>query len=512
MIRQLLVLVFLTLSILSTAQPFRYSSSIFNQVDTLEDIEYASADWLNNPISFLADYNIHEGEAKTAKRPLFMDIFIPHGDTLSKRPALIFAHSGGFLIGSRKNEDMLALCDSFARRGYVTATIDYRSGMGVTLTRYLGIFISHISLAEENGIRAFYRATQDSRAAIRFLKHNADLYGIDTSKIYMVGSSAGGFVALNNLYMNQSEEIPPEALIAPTLGNLDTVGVQGYGSTANSIVSMWGAFQGPELIENDTTPVFLIHGEDDDVVPFKKGMPLATLIPDIDQVSFTVPESYGSFCIDTALINRGVKHQTYFVKDRKHEFYGVATGKFGVDGPNEYWDTIQWKISDFLFNQFKPVADFDFSTDKLTLTCTNTSTEMYYAVWDFGDGTTESGNQVTHTYTAPGNYSVQITVYNSNLACDTLIKSIAIGNPVFTGDKWINDFKIYPNPVTGVIYINGITESYTATIYNILGQQQVKIKNTDIKTISVEMLQNGFYILEIKVGNDKLFRKFLKEK
>lgn len=207
-----------------------------------------------------------------------------------------------------------------------------------------------------------------------------------------------------------------------------------------------------------------------------------------------------------------MKHQTYFVKDRKHEFYGVATGKFGVDGPNEYWDTINRKISDFLLNQFKPIADFDFSTDELTLNCTNTSSEIYYAEWDFGDGFAESGNQVTHSYTAPGNYSVQITGYNSNLACDTLTKSITIGNPVFTRDKWINDFKIYPNPVTNVIYINGITESCTATIYNLLGQQQVKITNTDNKIINVEMLQNGFYILEINVGNDKLFRKFLKEK
>ena len=99
---------------------------------------------------------------------------------------------------------MVAMCDSFARKGYVTATIDYRLGMGATVNWFLGIPFG-IQVNEINGYRAAYRGMQDTRAAIRFLKHNADIYGIDTSKIYVTGSSAGGILALNNIYLDKNE-------------------------------------------------------------------------------------------------------------------------------------------------------------------------------------------------------------------------------------------------------------------------------------------------------------------
>jgi len=493
----------------SMSQPFRYKNSVFSKVDILKNVEYASAPWLNNPIILLADYNIHDGENKTTDKPLLMDIFMPNSDTLQKRPAIIFAHSGGLLIGTRHNDDMIAMCDSFTRKGYVTATIDYRMGMGATVTRFLGIIIG-IRVNEKNGYRAFYRAMQDSRAAIRFLKKNASLYGIDTTKIYFTGSSSGAILAIQNLYLDKQVEVSTDAFSTPSLGEMDDIGEPGFGAKANATVAMWGALQNPELIENESTPLFLIHGANDDIVPFKKGMPLGNIVSPNPAISLTLSEMYGSFCIDTALNNRNIYRETYFVEGKKHEFYGVDTGMFPPDGPNTYWDTVQWKISTFLFERFRPKANFSNEIQNLTANFMNTSSEINKANWDFGDGTSGTGNQVSHSYSKPGIYNVQITAFNQNLACDTLTKQIVVDINSPVENLILNEIKIYPNPVTDWINIEGIHSKFDIKIYNSEGKVLFIQKNIINNQISVNFLNKGIYFLELVVNEQKIFRRFIK--
>ncbi|WP_346857702.1 T9SS type A sorting domain-containing protein [uncultured Draconibacterium sp.] len=504
----LLFIAFLLFTFSSFAQ-LRYTQTVFNKVDTIKDMEFAQSDWLNNMVSLLADYNIHNGESKTIERPLYMDIYSPHDDTVSKRPAILFGFSGGFLKGSRHNDDMIAFCDSFARRGYVTANFDYRIGMGADVTMVFGIPI-HVSISERNGARTVYRAVQDSRAAIRFLKHNANEFGIDTTKIYLAGSSAGGFVALHNLYMDKPDEIPPFALGSPTLGNLDTVGIQGYDGRANAIVSMWGALQTPDLIENEQRPALLIHGEEDDVVYFKKGVPLKTLIPDLDALDFNIPETYGGYCIDTALINRNIPHNTYFVPGKKHEFYGVKTGNFGDNGPNQYWDTVQWKISDFLFEQFKPIAEFEYDVQELTLNCFDNTANSTLSEWDFGDETIGNGSTVSHSFHSPGYYKIILSSCNANMACDTLSQIVAIGNPTQVQTSFAPQIKLFPNPAIDQLHISGIAENSRIEIIDLLGRTAIVANLSDSKTVDVSLLNTGIYILKIEREAGTYVQKFQK--
>jgi len=506
--KQFITFVFILFTYLSFGQ-LRYTETIFDKCDTLKDVEFAQTDWLNNMVSLLAEYNVHSGENKSETRPLFMDIYTPKNDTVSKRPAILFGFSGGFLKGSRHNEDMIAFCDSFARRGYVTANYDYRIGMGADVSTFFGIPIA-VSVSEKNGARTVYRAVQDSRAAIRYLKSRADELGIDTTKIYMIGSSAGGFVALHNLYMDKPSEIPEFALQAPSLGNLDTVGVQGFDGRANAIVSMWGALQTPDLIENEQRPALLIHGEDDDVVYFKKGMPLKTLIPDYNEINFQVPETYGGYCIDTALTNRNIPHSTYFVPNKKHEFYGVRTGNFGEDGPNQYWDTVQWKISDFLFDIFKPEAEFDFDVQELTLSCSDMTVNSTYSEWDLGDNTIETGSTILHTFTTPGFYKIKLTTCNSNMACDTLTQNIKIGNATDYETAFVTQVKIYPNPVKSKLNIAGVEENSRIEIIDIWGRTQNIVRTANPSTIDVSSLPSGIYIIKIEAFSGIFIQKFQK--
>lgn len=500
----------------SLAQPFRYIESVFPETDTVKNVMFATAPWLNNHILLAGDIQLHAGENITEDRPLLMDIFLPKNDSVLKRPAILFAHAGGFLLGSRKNDDMIALCDSFARRGFVTATFDYRIGMGSTVTTFLGIIL-HVSVNPKNAKRSVYRAIQDSRAAIRFLKQNAGLYGIDTTKIYMAGSSAGGFVALHNIYMNTEKEISPEIFDSPELGGLDSIGIKGFNANPNAAISMWGALQNTDLIEDNQTPVFLIHGESDEIVPFKTGIPLESLVPDIAALEYNMIETYGSFCIDTALSNRGIAHETYFVPDKNHEFYGVNTGMFPETGPNQYWDTIQNKIAVFLFNQFKPTAKYEFTTQNLTANFLNTSASSFYTEWDFGDGNSKTGVSVMHTFLQKGEYKALLKTCNDNLACDTISKWVKVGidNPddstnVTTEIFKNSQFRVFPNPAREKIYISGTPQNYSAAIYNSFGIEIKKIKNSTNTSIDISQFKNGIYIIRFESNEYRIVRKFLK--
>jgi acetyl esterase/lipase len=119
----------------------RYKTPIFNAVFKHADILYGEGQVWNIP------YN---------NTDLKMDIYEPIGDTLLQRPLMLWVHPGGFLLGDKGVDDMVALCDSFAKRGYVTASIGYRLGFNPA--------------SAESAERAVYRGTQDIRAAIRYFK------------------------------------------------------------------------------------------------------------------------------------------------------------------------------------------------------------------------------------------------------------------------------------------------------------------------------------------------------
>ncbi len=395
-----------------SAQTYRFTNQIFQEVSVTENVVYTNAPALN-PGLFLT-YN---DESSSTDVDLKMDIHQPIGDTLSNRPAIIFIHGGAFLLGNKNHDDMMAFCDTFALRGYVTASIQYRLGMNI--------------LNVASTTRAVYRGLQDGRAAVRFLRAYASTYGIDPNRIYMLGSSAGAFIALQDIFMNDESEKPDEAgtyqfndpydfippfnqLTAPDLGNYDIGKNLNYNGKPDAIVGLWGATKHTDLItENDTTPVFLVHGTNDATVPFGIDHPF----------SFPIfPATYGSFEINKKLNQLNfTEKETYFVEGAGHEFYGVFNGNWsdGVGG-NAYWDTIVNKAINFFYLQHKPEASFTFVKNHLEVSFYNTSSGSQFWIWDFGDGQYSNAENPIHEYAEPGIYPVNLYIENQIKSWDTI--------------------------------------------------------------------------------------------
>jgi acetyl esterase/lipase len=101
---------------------------------------------------------------------LSLDIQVPQ--TPGKKPLVVYITGGGFIQAPK--EAALDLRTYVAEAGFAVASIQYRT------TR--------------DG--ANYRdGIADVKSAIRYLRKNADRYGIDTRKIAVWGESAGGYLA-----------------------------------------------------------------------------------------------------------------------------------------------------------------------------------------------------------------------------------------------------------------------------------------------------------------------------
>lgn len=105
------------------------------------------------------------------ERELTLDLFIPGSNTGKPKPVVLLIHGGGWASGSK--EHMLPMAQKLAEKGFVTAAVEYR-------------------LSPE----AKYPAgIKDLKAAIKWLKASASTYDIDTSKIAVLGGSAGATLA-----------------------------------------------------------------------------------------------------------------------------------------------------------------------------------------------------------------------------------------------------------------------------------------------------------------------------
>ena len=345
-----------------------YKTDVFENITSRKDIQYGKAMgyYSSKPIDHISkdDYTKLLGElfrtsiANTGflikynleQIPLHLDIYRPETANLGKCPLILFIHGGAFFFGDKENKLQQALTDYFVKKGYIVASINYRMGT---------------SLLPSSIKRTIYSEVQDTRAALNYLVHHKEQFGIDAEQIYLTGSSAGGFISLTTAFMD-SNEIYAEAkripLLRDDLGGLDDTSDFKEDFKIAGVVSLWGGVTDLEMLNNNI-PTLLFHGTKDDIVPSGKGLPFKNLMGNFlyRPLSFCFGEIYGSEPIYKHLQSQNIPVKYYPFPDGEHELHIDSD-----DSLNENMDIICEEMNNFLYdNVSKHYFDFDLSGDKI---------------------------------------------------------------------------------------------------------------------------------------------------
>lgn len=144
---------------------------------------------------------------------LKLDLYMP-GETVNP-PLLIYVHGGAWRGGSKDR----VLTTAFVDDGYAMASVDFRL----------------------SGDAMFPAQIHDIKAAIRFLRGEAQRYGYDATRIGILGTSSGGHLV---------------ELVGVTNGNEDLEGVVGdyldQSSDVQAVVSYFGASNLTTILKQST--------------------------------------------------------------------------------------------------------------------------------------------------------------------------------------------------------------------------------------------------------------------
>ncbi|MES2704743.1 MAG: T9SS type A sorting domain-containing protein [Bacteroidota bacterium] len=236
---------------------------------------------------------------------LKMDIYQPVGDALPARPLIILGHGGSFIEGTRSSDVTVdSLCVRFARRGYVTASIDYR----------LTTFANMVSPDSTVPIDEVAKAMSDGKAAIRYFMKDAattNTYKIDTNNIFIGGNSAGAVLYMHVGYLGDISECPPHiaTAMAANGGFEGNSGNAGYTTKTKAVIDLAGALNMASFINPSDKPSVNFQGTADNVVPYNCGKPLG---------GFCQVKLCGMGVLESAMTSQGVYHMTKIFPGQGH--------------------------------------------------------------------------------------------------------------------------------------------------------------------------------------------------
>lgn len=207
----------------------RYKDPVFSRIVLTKNLAYGKAPG-------------RSGRPETLR----LDLYQPRGDSVAKRPAIVWIHGGGFAGGDKGSGPAPALAQYFARRGYVTVSINYR----LLLTT---------GCSGANGVPpecydAALKDVADAQASVRFLRRYAKRYRIDPARIGVGGESAGAIMSVG---------VGARSTVPGSSGN------PGYSSKVRGFVSISGGVPNGLFVDRNTAPGLLFHGTKDPLVPYQ---------------------------------------------------------------------------------------------------------------------------------------------------------------------------------------------------------------------------------------------------
>lgn len=173
-------------------------------------------------------------------------------------------------------------------------------------------------------------------------------------------------------------------------------------------------------------------------------------------------------------------------------------------GDGIYDSGVMIKAGSFNGNGELPDANFTHNENELTVNFTNTSTDATIYGWDFGDGSHSLLTNPSHTYAAPGTYTVTLLASNACYS-DTTSFTVTVTSTGITTLNANNSFVVIPTGNEGVYtaYMNSsVNEKVTVKVYNVSGQLVINnAYNSAVGqnnfTLDLSSFANGIYTVQV---------------
>ncbi|MBT1170592.1 alpha/beta hydrolase fold domain-containing protein [Bifidobacterium sp. SO4] len=236
-------------------------------VANADDIQVQEQMQVQTDIPYMAPWS----SSQTQKLDLYSLRGWGSKDTNETHPVVVFIHGGSWVHGDKSLAERMPLVNIFLQQGYMVASIDYR-------------------LTTE---AAWPAQINDCKSAIRFLRANADTYGIDRERIAVFGESAGAHLAMMMDVTTDDKFVNSSDGNGSVSSNVQAV-ISDFGI---SDVSKWGEYAAdtadasyaknlllgkgytykqaeeasPLTYANaDAAPILLLHGKNDRIVAYQQ--------------------------------------------------------------------------------------------------------------------------------------------------------------------------------------------------------------------------------------------------
>jgi len=180
---------------------------------------------------------------------LDLDLYLPKKKSGEKIPLVLFAFGGGFSGGDKTQEKDFG--KFMSENGYAVASISYSLYMKRKDFGCKGVLTEKIK-AIQIGVSDMWQATS-------FLVENASKYNLDTSKFFISGISAGAEIGFHASFWDYKVMNLYENNLPATFKYKGFIGGSGAIMDINLIT------------KENTIPMLLAHGNNDDTVPYSAG-------------------------------------------------------------------------------------------------------------------------------------------------------------------------------------------------------------------------------------------------
>jgi len=359
----------------------------------LPTVYLSSQQWIDTTYTIQTESDLFYGTARGfagAMDSLFLDLSYPTDDVAPAcgRPLLVMVHGGAWIAGDKAEGTPTRIREDFAKRGYATASVSYRLGQIHTdqfVNCNVPLWNCYNMTDSSEWYRAYYRGIQDVHGALRYLINRSDDYQIDPNNVFMVGESAGGFIAMGVGFLDQEEEVladliaeytdapaPNQLYESPciqTLGianniaemDLTRPALGSYEGTLNfpanqpyriqAVGNLYGGVFNNIFTTNAADPpaLYLYHQPCDLIVPYRRARVLAGYVncllgfPTNCGYIINRPMVYGSLgikqMIDTLVVN-GVTTSAYLFDNSTNNFnclQQASNPAMGCHAIDNYW-------------------------------------------------------------------------------------------------------------------------------------------------------------------------------